>query len=242
MVALKNRTGGSKGPGIFNSQRNYSAVYDLLDEFETLIDENDHINRQFILRIKASCGYRQDGVMVPHSNEEQLELCLEAIRLTHPKFEVSTIGQYIYSWDEVKILNFIALIYGNLKKLDVVFEIYEQLMKYVMEKSKSFGDSIVMLPLVAYNYARFLCLQERYEDSIRIAEIGRKECIAYGRMEKLPGLLYYLAESNRCLGNMNEAKKLFKQSYYSFLAIENTTYAAIVQKDVMESMGMKLEP
>ncbi len=225
-----------------NVKRNYSVVYDLLDEFEALLEENDHINRQFILRVRAYCGYRQDGVMVPYSNEEQLQLCFEAIRLTHPQFEMSTIGKYLYSMDEVKILNYIAMIYGRLKKFDVVFEIYEQLMKYVMEKSKTLGDSIVMIPLVAYNYARLLGINGRYEDTIRIAEIGRKECITYGRMEKLPGLLHCLAEAYHNLGDTEQARKLYTQSYYTYLAKEDYINAEILQKDAMESMCLKLEP
>ena len=78
---------------------------ELLAELENIMEADDNIIRQFILRSRVLLG--------DYGFEEQLDMLLEATRLTVPRFDLDKIESFLYSFDEIKIINQIGNIYAH---------------------------------------------------------------------------------------------------------------------------------
>jgi len=221
-----------------NARHESSKALDLLDKLTAIIDSDDHISQQFITRSRLLCGKIVNNKIINYTSAEKIELLLTALKLTVPRFDIEGITENLYSFEEVKIINQIALEYSNIQELDIALDIYDQLMKYIEKHGRTLSDSIVMTPLISYNYSRLLCMNQRPHEAIKIAQIGLDDCRRYGRTEHLPGLLFMLADSYRQIGNIEEAQERFLESFYTCRAMNDNSNAQIVREHVLEHMGI----
>lgn len=67
-----------------------------LDELEQMMEADDHLTRQFVLRCRALLGRWEDGKLVPYSFREKQMLLFRAISLTVPHFCVQDISGNLY--------------------------------------------------------------------------------------------------------------------------------------------------
>ena len=185
-----------------NANHRVEEGFETLKKFEQIADHDDQIAQQFILRSKVLLG-RLDQRYTP---QEQIDLLMQAIRLTVPRFNLDEIERFFYSTDEIKIINQIGIAYsddGQNKKAD---DIYYQLLKYVRKHFEETITSVGILPMVYFNYARVLDLCGRYEDSAECAEEGRKACLKYGHYQYLPHCLEIQAECAHFMGDDKKAR------------------------------------
>lgn len=204
-----------------------------LRELEAMADADDNFAQQMILRSKAILG-REDG---PYRPEEQLELLLQAIRLTVPRFAVDRVECFLYSLNEVKIINQIAIAYVDLDQQGQALDIYRQLLSYIQSHFQNVRQSAGHLPLVSFNYALELVRCKRYEEGIEIAELGRKTSVHYGHYQFLPGLLHIIAECAHFLGDDEKSMNDYRQTYYLYLALEDTKNLSNVLDEVHQYFG-----
>ena len=97
-----------------------------LAKLEEMEEAKDPLVRQFILRAQVLLG-RLDGSCLP---EKQIELLFQAIRLTVPQFDLDKIEWFLYSTDEVKIINQIGIAYSDDRQNEKAAEIYAQLLRF----------------------------------------------------------------------------------------------------------------
>ena len=208
-----------------------------LKRLEDMIEDDDLMSRQIVIRSRILLG-KEDG---EYSFEEKINMLMESIHLTVPRFDLDEIGACLYSHDEIQIINHIACIYSEFEKHEKTVDIYSQLLKYVQKHMKLVSSTKSLLPMIAFNYARELIILKRYDEAIEIAEIGRQICINYGYYFNLPGLLAALAECKRLLGYDKESLSLYYQSYYICKAIGNEQGRAVVYEDLKQYFGIKIE-
>lgn len=84
-----------------NANHRVEEGFETLKKFEQIADHDDQIAQQFILRSKVLLG-RLDQRYTP---QEQIDLLMQAIRLTVPRFNLDEIERFFYSTDEIKIIN-----------------------------------------------------------------------------------------------------------------------------------------
>lgn len=168
-----------------NATEKVPEGFEKLAQFEKLADPDDQIAQQFALRSRVLLG-RLDGRYTPL---EQIDLLMQAIQLTVPRFDLESIESFLYTRDEITIINQIGLAYSDAGQNKKAAEIYYQLLKYVRKHFKETITSIGVLPLVLYNYARVLDLCGRYEEGAALAKEGREACIQY--VQKCVVLLQY---------------------------------------------------
>ena len=176
-----------------NMTVNSEQGLDAINRLESLIEDNDKIIKQFILRSKAILGHYVDGQIVPYSRKERLELLYEAIKLTVPRFDLQRISDYLYGIIEVKIINQIAQVYSEQGESEQVIEIYKQLLQYVLDHMQGLKEQSAIIPMLAYNYSRELCLAQRPQEALEIAEQGKEYSIRYYQYSDLGGLLVIIA-------------------------------------------------
>lgn len=79
-----------------NANHRVEEGFETLKKFEQIADHDDQIAQQFILRSKVLLG-RLDQRYTP---QEQIDLLMQAIRLTVPRFNLDEIERFFYSTDE----------------------------------------------------------------------------------------------------------------------------------------------
>lgn len=219
-----------------NATEKVPEGFEKLAQFEKLADPDDQIAQQFALRSRVLLG-RLDGRYTPL---EQIDLLMQAIQLTVPRFDLESIESFLYTRDEITIINQIGLAYSDAGQNKKAAEIYYQLLKYVRKHFKETITSIGVLPLVLYNYARVLDLCGRYEEGAALAKEGREACIQYGHYQVLPRCLEIEAECRHFMGDDEISKELYYQSYYLCKVIEYQVGLEIVKKEAKEYLDLTL--
>lgn len=202
---------------------------------ERIAGKDDRVTQQFILRAKVLLGKAEGR----YSLEEQLELLMEAIRLTVPRFDLEEINSCLYSFNEITIINQIANVYSDMGQHKKAIDIFSQLLKYVRKHNHHMLQTGGMLPLVTYGYARELDLGRRYEDAIEIAELGWQTCVKYGNHQFLPGLIHIMGECYHLLGGDEKSEELYRQAYYIYQATKNDRDIAILQQEARQYLGIE---
>lgn len=210
--------------------------FEKLAQFEALAAPDDQIAQQFALRSRVLLG-RLDGRYTPM---EQISLLMQAIRLTVPRFDLENIESFLYTKDEITIINQIGLAYSDDEQNKKAAEIYYQLLRYVRKHFKETITLIGVLPLVLYNYARVLDLCGRYEEGAELAQECRKACIQYGHYQELPRCLEIEAECRHFMGDEEISKELYYQSYYLCKVVEYQVGLEIVKKEAKEYLNLTL--
>lgn len=210
--------------------------FEKLAQFEALAAPDDQIAQQFILSSKVLLG-RLDSRYMPR---EQIDMLMQAIRLTVPRFDLENIESFLYTKDEITIINQIGLAYSDDGQNKKAAEIYYQLLRYVRKHFKETITLIGALPLVLYNYARVLDLCGRYEEGAELAQECRKACIQYGHYQELPRCLEIEAECRHFMGDEEISKELYYQSYYLCKVVEYQVGLEIVKKEAKEYLNLTL--
>ncbi len=196
--------------------------------------EDNRFVRQFVLNTKAGIGM-PEGFYTP---EEQLEILMEAIRLTIPRFDLKRIASFRYSAEEIMIVNLIARTYaksGNRKKS---LTISRRLLRYIENNNQTLDHYPRQFCLVAHNHAIDLTIEEQYNEAILLSERGRKICVEEGEYQFLPGFLAIMAECWYFLGNQSKSAELYHQAYVLYKSFGDNLNRAAMQREMKEHLGL----
>ena len=73
-----------------------------------IVKPDDQITQQFILQSKVLLG----GLDKRYSSDERIQMLMQAIQMTIPNFRLSKIEDYLYTLDEMKLVNQIGNAYS----------------------------------------------------------------------------------------------------------------------------------
>ena len=209
---------------------------ELLNQLENLIEPDDMLSKQFIMRSRVLLG-KLDNL---YTQSEQIEILLKAIRLTVPSFELNTISEHLYTFDEIKIINQLANIYVSSGGLELALNIYAQLTEYIENHYQEVITGNGLLPLILHNYARAFNLASEYGKCIETAEKGRITCIRYGHYQFLPGFVALKAEAYYFLGDKSKSLDFYTQAYYIYKATDNYKALSAVRLDAKKYLNIEL--
>lgn len=207
-------------------QRARIEALETLHRLEHCIKEDDRINQQFILGMKP--------VLEGRPPQEQLEILLEAIHLTSPRFDPNDLSRCLYSANEVVLINRIAISYVCCGQRGKAIDIYAQLFNILLKRSPDHNH----LSLIAYNYALQLGLAKRLEESLRISEFGQKICIKHGYHHLIPRFLHVEAECYYLMGEIDRSIKLYQAAYYIYGATMGIRDQEDLKADAKERFGL----
>lgn len=202
------------------------------EELIKLIEPDDVISTQFLLKSQI--------LIEESSNEKKLERLLEAIKLTHPSFELSTIKNGLYSFDEVALINQIAVVYSENKESEKAIGIWEQLLRNIDDRFFKIAPVRTQKDLILYGLSRELLIEEKYKKALEYAEEGKQLSIDFGIYQHLPGFIIILAECEYRLENINRSKELFKDAYFLCRVIGDKANEKIVIDANIEYFGYNL--
>ena len=201
---------------------------------EAAAEPDDRVTRQEALGFRASIG-KPEG---PYTLEERLELLMEAIRLTVPRFDPENIGANRYSTREIKIINQIAISYKQAGQLERAIAMYRDLMAYLEAYAQDLDGFARYYCLIASNCAIALEAAKRYEEAAELAEKGWRLCVRSGHYQSLPSFLGVLAECALAEGDREKSAALYCQSYYLYRATSDEYAASVVKREMEKMLGV----
>ena len=207
-------------------ERARAKVLEKLYDLERCVKKTDRINQQFIRMIRA--------ITEPFSPQNRLEMLMEAIRMTSPRFDLDKIDSCLYSANEIVIINQIAVTYSRCGRPRKAIDIYGQLLKLLLKRTPNHE----YLPLIAYNYARNLTLENRPEEALEFAELARKTCVRQEHYYLLPKILHVEAECYYLMKETGKTEELYRSAYYIYGAIGNASDREILRIAAEESLNL----
>ena len=206
-------------------------------ELKAIIDADDNLSRQLILRSRVLLGTEEGA----YSFAEKKRMLSEAIRLTAPYFNVDDIARGLYTINEIKIINQLALAYGRAgEHLDAI-SIFTQLYKYMQKRFHNIPRSRAHLTMVAYNYAKQLRLVGQFRKAIEIAEAGQKVCLECEHYQVLPHLLSIQADCYHLLEEDAKSREFYLQAYYLIKVIQDETKLQIIKRKAKKEVNLEFE-
>lgn len=199
-----------------------------LRDLERRIRKDDQINQQFVLRVRAT--------LETYSPKKQLEVLMKAIRLTAPQLDLEEIGRCLYSTNEIAIIDKIAVRYSLCGQFRKAIDIYGQLLKFILKRVPNHSR----LPLIAYNYARCLAMENRLEEALEISALGRQSCIEQGNYAVLPGLLHIEAGCCYFMGETGRSMELYRSTYHIYGAVMDVHNQNILRDEAKTRFNLVL--
>ena len=160
----------------------------LLSEYISSISKPTQIERQFIILCETLANYNE------YTPKMRLTHFEEAIQLTCPKYGINRLPR-ILSFEEIIILNNIAVCYSQMGNVDRGISILYHLKRYYENQIMNPEEILRSQPLILYNLSKYLGISGRYDECIEVADLGIRIARETGRCTYLDGLLYNRAWS-----------------------------------------------
>ena len=141
-------------------------------------------------------------------------MLVQAIRMTIPDFQLDKIEDFLFTLDEMKLVNQIGNAYSLSGDNEKATDIFYRLLQYIRRHLPETVTSNRMLPLVLYNFARSLDLSQKYEEGAKVARCGKEACIKYGHYQVLHSCLEIEAECDFFLGKKEESVERYREAFY----------------------------
>lgn len=218
-----------------NALDQVEAGFAKVAQLEQLVDAEDPLEQQFILRSRALLGYL-DG---RYTKEEKLKMLLQAIRLTIPDFDLEQIGTHLYTIDEMKLINQIAGVYSDMEQNEKAADIFYRLLNYVQKHQQEAVISSGMLPMVLGNYARALDLCGAYEKAVEYAQQGIDACVRYGHYQMLYACLAIQAECLHFLQQDEKSAEAYFEAYYLCKIIGREKALCAIREEAGRYLGLE---
>lgn len=207
-----------------------------LAELEKLADPEDTLEQQFILHSRVLLG-RLDG---RYSGQEQLDMLLQALRLTVPGLDLEELSGGLYTRNEVMLINQIANTYANLGNTKKAADIFYQLLKWLRKK---WGKTMLTgtMSMTLFNYARVLDLAGQYDEGVEIAKGCHRECIQSEHYQFVPRSLAIYAECLHFLGREGESLDAYAETYVLMRTLEDSHNLEEIRREIAEYHRVEAE-
>lgn len=214
------------------TSRRYEEVEEKVYELEKLLEMNDTVNRQFILRMKALVNYRTGKI----NEKKKRQLLIEALKCTVPHFDGVTMPNGVFSRLEVMIYCNIAVSYAEEGQLTKAIELLRQEANYFNNTHIDMDERAVSEVFVLTNLARCLGLNNNIREAIDIDKKIVKLCLEHNKSTILPSVLYDIAYAYELLkDNSNYSRKKLEQAYYLAEFNENNNMMQHIKQHMLKT-------
>lgn len=191
-------------------------------ELRDILESDDKITEQFIIRSEILIG--------DYTPQEKIDRLSEALRLTHPNFNLTLIKKGLYSFDEIKIINQIAAAYSDDGKSEQALEVWENLLANIENRYEFIVPSRTQKEMILYGLSREYLIVGDYIKALFYAREGKELVVKHGLYRHLPGFVIILAECEHQLGNDIVSRELFEDAYHLCKVIGDKSNEMIVVK------------
>ncbi len=196
---------------------NYEQARMCLQEFKHMLEKPTSIDEQFVI-LYQTLLYSET-----YTNTEKLKSLEKALKLTCPRYDSNHIP-HVLSYEEIILLNNIAICYDSGKNREQAISIFCTLKEYYDHHVISTEEALRTQPMVLYNLSKALGLNGRYDECIAICDLGIHISRKTGRWLDLGRTLFnrgWALLNRKEAGDMEAAKQSLKQAYCFSVAIDN---------------------
>jgi transcriptional regulator with XRE-family HTH domain len=143
--------------------KDFQLAERLLNEYKGLINNDSNIDQQFFLLYDTLLNIKQ------YSAGEELALFESALRLTCPSYNKARIP-HVLSYEEIILLNNIAICYGKSEKHYESISILRTLKTYYDTNIVNSEEALRTQQLVLYNLSKALGLVGYYDECLEICD------------------------------------------------------------------------
>ncbi len=164
-----------------------NLVNDYLDSMKQIIDPASRLYYQDYLVASALC------VRDP---AQRIEALKEALRHTLPDFDIYQAGCFRLGWEELSILNCIAIAYRCLDSFDMCSLYFCHITEYIKRVRPDAMLQVQILPITVRTQARMLYRHKQYDAFLEMTGqylTGRS--VMYYNLETLASLLFYRCQA-----------------------------------------------
>jgi len=174
---------------------------------ESDTDFQSNINHQFLFIHQAKARETE------YSPSEQIELAHKGLKMTCDFLGIINADYYIYSIQEVIIMNQLATAYGHSEDMGKAIDIYKKLYQNLNSRLDNDVVKLQMFITVMHNYIKFLGLMHYNTIAIKVAEeveafARRTECIS-----NLGQIIFNKAWNIFQIGAHEKSVPFFKEAY-----------------------------
>ena len=200
----------------------------LMDEFERLLKEPTQIDIQFEIMYNTIL-YSEE-----YTNEEKLLRFEKALRTTCTRYGTGN-AFYMLSFEEIILLQNIAICYAQLDNLDKCISIFYSVLEFYDKHIVNKEEELRMKPAILYNLTRALIETERYEECVKICEISIEMSQTTGRCPMFALILYHMGFALYSLGRIDESKKYFVKAYCMGYAMNDSEAIELTKNYVQDN-------
>lgn len=197
-------------------QDDMEKANNLIHTFEVMLWQNRSSNEQLFLYML--CVWKSKNEKDPFLVAEQLEA---ALRLSMPTYTGSLpdISRRI-TFHEINILNVLAIQYLKMGKTTTTLTYLKWMKEYFEKYDVAENQKARIYPMILCNYADILTANGFFEQSLKIAEIGKKICMKYENLIMLPFLISSAARNFMKIGKSKCADEYFTYASNLFRLME----------------------
>lgn len=215
---------------------NFERIEVLIQELEKRLTGRNELERQYLLFAKASvlwCSQKKP--------QEALEMLLSVIRMTIPGFRgTEDIRKQLLTFDEITILNSIALLYAEMEEriraLELLFALREYMEAHVIDEEAKARK----YPMLLYNITVNLGAEKRYEEAFELCGSGIEFCIKHNKLAVLPFLINNKACAAAELKRFEEARRFFAQAVVLFEICQKETIVEQIKTEAKERYNLEV--
>lgn len=218
----------------------YSAIQNLIrditDEDVTKLKEHISLVENLVTdasELEHQCLYFAKGELARQKDKDDkkaMEMYMKAIHITLPDFDgKSPLRNNLLTFDEIMIINSIAILYSNDEK-NIMNAIHlDMWLKEYMENKIVDGKmKTAKYPMILYNLSCWLGVENCHAEALKMAEQGINFCIEYGNLAFFPLLILNKGVALAELNQLDEAKQYLHQAVTVLSAVKRMDLVKIV--------------
>lgn len=203
--------------------KDYAAAKASMNRLKELLANPSRVDEQFVL-LYGTLLYQEQFDLT-----QKLERFETALSLTQPRYKSAFFR--VLSYEEIILLNNIALCYGRLGNTDRAIEIWYTIKEYYERHMLSTEEILRTQPMVLYNLSKYLGLQKKYDECLEICSIGIRVARSSGRCTQLGKMLFnygWTLINRNHIGDREIAKQYIMQAYQFEVIMGNDDLAETI--------------
>ena len=190
----------------------FESAAELLVELKEKKSYKNGFGLQFVKGAEATIFASREG----WDNPRYLKMLEDALKITKPKFDEKMVDRYRLTYQEIILVNEIAMYYCESKKLSRGIRLFERLRDSMDDHYVDEHEKMRMYTLVLYNCSKYMGQKERYAEALEIVTEGENLELKHRQLTLLPSFAINRACCMLETGKKKESVPYFALAYYGF--------------------------
>lgn len=195
-------------------------------------------NRQYVRHMDNMFAHQLGRI----SNEEALEGCKEAFRITRGRVNLDSLEQIVLNRMEAVIVNYMALCYNKMGQKEKAIVLREKMLRAYENSRVDMKYHYVAVALISGNLADDYEVSDRFEEAIAMCDWAISFALRCKRLLDI-GFLYEEKQYtiDRMTGERASGQKVYQQAYQIFKLEKNKKRMTILQNIYEQWYGESLD-